>query len=136
MSITCKINTPLFGEVLVDKSISKLIYELNLMGTSTMNCCSGLRADHPNDKYIYNSNGYIQFVYNVDLWNYLLSNSDILISFDIEVSMTRKIPINEICWGNNVYISIKGNTEAIRVTKRNVIIKLLSDFIGKELSLI
>lgn len=136
MSTTCKINTPLFGEILVDKSISKLIYELNLMGISTMNCCSGLKADHPNDKYIYNSNGYIQFVYNTDLWNYLQSKSDILVSFDIDVSMTRKIPVDEICCGNNVYISIMGNTEAIRVTKWNVIIKLLSEFIGKELSFI
>ena len=135
-SITYKINTPLFGEIAVDKSISKLIYELNIIGVPTMNCCSGLKKDHPNDKYIHNSNGYIQFIYNEALWNYLQSKSDIIISYDIDVSISRKIPVDEICWNNNIYISITGNTDDIRIMKWNRVISLLSEFVGKELSLI
>lgn len=135
-NITCKINTPLFGEIIVDKSISKLIYELNIIGVPTMNCCSGLKMDHPNDKYIHNSNGYIQFIYNEDLWNYLQSKSDRIISCGIDVSISRKIPVDEICWNNNVYISIIGDTDDIRIMRWNEIIRILSEFVGKELSLI
>lgn len=128
-SITKKVITPLYGEIDVDANIADLIFDLNSAGIATMNSCSGLSVDHPEFEEIYESNGYIQFRLNYELHEFLSNYEDIYEKYGIQVSMSETLYDRFGC-GNNVYISLMGESEEVRLEQWRIVRQILYEYIN------
>ena len=134
MSNTKIISTPLFGSIKVDASIANLIYELNNSGVLTMNCCSGIIEDHPKEKWILNSNSYIQFVTNQELWDFLCKNQGLFTEYDIAATLSITLHHPSIGeFDNNICIRFNDKDNEVRKAKWAVIKRLFGEYIGKNI---
>lgn len=131
------INIPVFGTISVDRSISGLIRDINNRGIISLNCCSGLIIDHPGDISIIRgtcNGGYLQLAYNQDLWNWLMNQSNMLISNDMSIELNLKIPsnFNALSIYNSIRIAVDGKEDELKIHKWNIVEQLLSAYINSQ----
>lgn len=127
-SITDTILVPNFGYIDVDRSISRLIHDINVNNIISYNCCSGMDCDHIKNKRenkIRLSDGYLMLAYNDNLFNYIcgtLDNSDIVIELHL------KTPSVYYSWDNNITIRIKKDTDSNMSKNWNIVYRYLMNY--------